>query len=147
MALTYTTGDYHDGLMPAAVALRYAVFVIEQRVPPELELDAHDAEATHLFAVDDGHVVGTLRIFVHDGVAKVGRVAVHRDARGRGIGAEMMRRAMNYARGRVCTEMTLDAQTQVAGFYEALGFHAHGDVFMDAGIPHIAMSRTLGPAE
>ncbi|MBZ0106447.1 MAG: GNAT family N-acetyltransferase [Sulfuricella denitrificans] len=129
---------------PAATALRLAVFVTEQRVPEALEIDAEDARALHLLARDaDGHALGTLRILTGNKTGKIGRVAVAAEARKRGIGTEMMRRALEQCRALHLESVALDSQTYITPFYEKLGFVSDGEVFMDAGIPHIHMSRSL----
>jgi predicted GNAT family N-acyltransferase len=79
-----------DPLMSAVVALRRQVFVVEQGVPEELEVDEDDKVATHLAALSDGLVIGTLRIVLHECTAKVGRVAVLASSRKKGIGRELM---------------------------------------------------------
>ncbi len=131
----------------AAMAIRFEVFVDEQRVPPELEPDEYDADAVHLLALDEhtGEAIGTARVVDKGGgVAKVGRVAVRRTWRGHGVGEALMRRAMNRARAEGMTTVILDAQVPVIPFYERLGFVAEGPVFDDAGIPHRRMTRRLG---
>jgi predicted GNAT family N-acyltransferase len=133
-------------LWPVAIALRYAVFVQEQRVPEELELDDEDASAQHLLVQDStGSALGTLRILVKGKTAKIGRVAVVREARQQGIGMEMMRRALAFCQDLNLESVALDSQTYITPFYEKLGFRATGDEFMDAGIPHIHMTRSLHP--
>lgn len=131
-------------LWPAAIGLRHAVFVEEQKVPEELELDDEDASAQHLLARDaEGHALGTLRILIRHSTAKIGRVAVAAAARQQGIGTEMMRRALEFCRASQLESVALDSQTYITPFYEKLGFRADGEVFMDAGIPHIHMTCSL----
>ncbi len=131
-------------LWTAAVALRYAVFVHEQQVPEELEIDEQDAGAQHLLVQDGtGLALGTLRILVKGKIAKIGRVAVAAEARNQGIGTEMMRRTLAYCRSLHLESVALDSQTYITPFYEKLGFLVNGEVFMDAGIPHIHMTRSL----
>jgi len=129
-----------------AMRIRFAVFVEEQRVPPELETDAYDVMAIHLLAVEEetGEPIGTARIVdVGSGVAKIGRIAVLPDYRGSGVGASLMRVALDRARGTGHNVALLDAQLPVLGFYERLGFVAEGPVFDDAGIPHRRMTLQL----
>jgi len=121
------------------VALRTEVFVGEQHVPPELEHDAYDATATHVVALDAGDVVGVLRIVFLPEHAKIGRVAVSRAARGKGIASAMMRFAMTHARERGETRLYLTSQLDKVGMYERLGFTAFGDQFVEAGMPHMEM--------
>jgi predicted GNAT family N-acyltransferase len=130
-------------LLAAAFDLRREVFVLEQGVPAELEIDEYDQDATHLVAMVDGTVVGTLRILQHQGLAKIGRVAVRAAARGTGIGARLMERAAAIARERGHREIVLHAQVPVAGFYRRLGYVEEGEPFEEAGIPHVAMRKTI----
>ncbi len=130
----------------AAMRIRFEVFVDEQQVPPELEPDEYDTDALHLLAVNEstGEVVGTARIVEKgSGVAKIGRVAVRKAWRGRGVGEALMRQAMTEAQAAGMTEAILDAQVPVIPFYERLGFVAEGPVFDDAGIPHRRMTQRL----
>lgn len=132
-------------LLADVFALRCEVFVVEQGVPRELELDELDRAATHLAAIRDDEVVGTLRILQYEGAAKVGRVAVRAAWRKHGIGRRLMDAAAAIARERGFAEIVLHAQVTVAEFYSRLGYVAEGDVFDDAGIPHIAMRKRISP--
>jgi predicted GNAT family N-acyltransferase len=123
----------------AALALRYEVFVVEQGVPAEEEVDEDDPTATHFVALMEGEVVGTLRVVLKPEHAKIGRVVVHRDRRRSGIARKMMNCAMDYCREIGVGRFYLTAQTDKLGFYEKLGFVAFGSEFMDAGIPHLSM--------
>lgn len=139
--ILFITAD--SALMPAAFALRHEVFVDEQAVPIELEIDAYDQTAAHLVALSGTELVGTLRILPHAGAAKIGRVAVRKDARGTGLGTRMMAAAERYAVEQGLRAVVLDAQVSVTAFYHRLGYEESGDVFDDAGIPHIRMSKRL----
>lgn len=122
-----------------ALDLREAVFVREQQVPLAVERDDYDAAATHVVAVSAGDVVGVLRILFLPEHVKIGRVAVARKARGRGIATQMMRFAMEFARARGETRFYLTAQIDKLALYEKLGFTAFGEEFEDGGMPHLAM--------
>jgi predicted GNAT family N-acyltransferase len=132
-----------DGERRAALALRHEVFVGEQGVPPELEIDEHDETALHLLALADGRIVGTCRLVLADGIAKFGRLVVARSARGAGIGSALLGEAERRASAQGATDMVLTAQTSAVGLYERAGFAARGDVFLDAGIEHITMEKAL----
>ena len=121
------------------LALRRAVFVLEQHVPAEEEFDSYDLTATHLVALLDGDVVGALRILFLPEHVKIGRVVVSATARGRGIATRMMVYAMELARARGETKFYLTAQTDKLALYQKLGFTAFGEEFEDGGMPHLAM--------
>ncbi|MCL2645385.1 MAG: GNAT family N-acetyltransferase [Phycisphaerales bacterium] len=140
---------FHSDLGQQAAQLRTDVFVHEQHVPPDEELDHLDATATHFVAVENGHVIATLRIvfMISDGesVAKIGRVAVAKNRRNTGIGRNLMLAAIAHLRDQGCHQCLLNAQTHVISFYEKLGFIPHGPIFLEANIPHRHMILTLHP--
>ena len=129
----------------AALALRHEVFVVEQRVPLEEEIDAHDeTDALHLVAVEhEGRVVATARVVMEGETAKLGRVAVARDARRRGIASRLLAEGEARARGLGATRVALAAQTDALPLYERAGYTAYGERFMDAGIEHLMMEKRL----
>jgi predicted GNAT family N-acyltransferase len=124
-----------------AQRIRFTVFVEEQRVPPELEMDEHDPRCIHALALADGQAIGTGRL-LPDG--HIGRMAVLKDWRGRGAGRALLRALVEAARQRGDREVALNAQVQVLGFYRAEGFEPEGSVFEEAGIDHQAMRMKLG---
>ena len=125
-------------------ALRRTVFVDEQGVSEADELDDLDEVAIHLLASEAGHAIGSARLLVQGDLGKIGRVCVLAPARGRGIGAALIRHAVQRFRGQAgVTRVKLGAQTHALVFYEALGFHAVGDVYDDAGIAHRNMYLQL----
>lgn len=124
-----------------AKPIRHQVFVVEQKVPPELELDEHDDTAIHALVHDaDGQAVGTGRL-LPDG--HIGRVAVLQAWRGRGVGAAVMRALIQQAQHLGYPAIELSAQCHAQSFYENLGFQAFGPMYQEAGIQHIAMKRVL----
>ncbi len=126
-----------------ALQLRHKVFVEEQGVPPELERDEHDSSAHHAMAFQEDRLLGTARL-VRDGArGKIGRVAVSRQTRGQGTGVELMRFLEQQAGQMGLSELYLDAQLAVIGFYERLGYTAEGEIFLDAGIQHRRMRKQL----
>ena len=130
----------------AAMRIRFAVFVDEQKVPPELEPDEYDADARHFLALDaaTGDAVGTARLVDKGaGVGKIGRVAVLAAHRGQGVGGAIMRYVLYEMRQSGYASAFLDAQVYIIPFYEALGFVAEGPVFDDAGIDHRRMTLTF----
>lgn len=123
----------------AALDLRHQVFVLEQGVPVEEEVDEYDPEATHYVAVYEGELVGTLRLVFMKEHVKIGRVAVSFEHRGKGIARKMMVAAMDFCQKGGADRFYLTAQIDKITLYEKLGFVAFGPEFMDAGIPHLAM--------
>ncbi len=125
----------------ACFAIRHAVFVVEQGVDAGLERDGYDANAIHLLAHLDGEPVGTARAVVHAdmAIAKIGRVAVLRHARGAGIGARLMQGFLKEPALNGVTQFELHAQIQAKQFYERLGYAVSNEPFSEAGIPHVAM--------
>jgi predicted GNAT family N-acyltransferase len=126
-------------LCNAAFRLRRAVFVWEQKVPEEEEHDSYDLTATHIVAIAEGEVVGTLRLIDMDEHVKIGRVAVDAHWRGKGIARKMITTAQDYCRARGHEKFFLTAQSDKLVLYEKLGFVAFGPEFMDGGMPHRAM--------
>jgi predicted GNAT family N-acyltransferase len=138
--ITLLTVPPFSALCNLAFALRREVFVIEQKIPEEEELDAYDLTATHLVALAGGNVVGTLRIMYVPEHAKIGRVVVAQSWRGRGVASRMIRHAMDLAGRKGEKRFYLAAQADKIGFYGALGFTAYGEPFDDgSGIMHLSM--------
>lgn len=123
-----------------ASRIRLAVFVEEQRVPPEVEMDDKDAVCLHALAYAQGRAVGTGRL-LPDG--HIGRMAVLKDSRSLGVGGAILECLVEEARRRGMQEVVLSAQTHALGFYRRHGFMAAGEVFEEAGIPHQEMRRML----
>ena len=128
-----------------ALDIRRAVFVAEQGVSEALEIDGRDGAAEHLLALLEGEPAGTLRLRLleDDRIAKIERVAVLPESRGRGVGHALMRSAIERAIALDAHEARLHAQTYVTAFYRALGFVAFGEKFEEDGIPHLAMRLDL----
>lgn len=124
-------------------AIRRIVFIEGQNVPEADEVDGKDSEAFHVLAFDEDAAVGTARILGYGTTAKIGRVAVLAEHRGKGIGAALLQGAENAARRMGATRAILGSQTHAIGFYEILGYNAYGDIFDDAGIPHRMMEISL----
>jgi predicted GNAT family N-acyltransferase len=123
-----------------ASPIRFTVFVEEQGVPREIELDEHDSQSVHVLAFDGPRAVGTARL-LPDG--HIGRMAVLRDWRRRGIGALLLKSLMERAKARGDAEVALSAQVHAVPFYRAHGFVPQGDEYLEAGIRHQAMKRRL----
>lgn len=128
----------------ACHALRRAVFIEEQGVSEADEIDDLDGVCLHLLARCAGRPVGTARVHIKGKMAKVGRVCVLAQQRGKGLGAALIRAAVAQAREvPEVASVKLGAQVHAIGFYEALGFTAEGPVYDDAGIDHRDMVMTL----
>jgi predicted GNAT family N-acyltransferase len=119
-------------------AIRRAVFVAEQGVPEALEWDGLDEHCHHALALGPGEVViGTGRLTPD---ARIGRMAVAREWRGRGVGSAILRALLREARNAGCTSVSLHAQVHALPFYEKHGFSARGPQFLEADIPHRVMT-------
>lgn len=121
-------------------AIRRDVFIDEQQVPADLEWDGEDELAQHWLAWCDDHPVGTVRL-LRDG--HIGRMAVRKDWRQRGIGSALLQSVIASATHHNLRELYLHAQTHAIDFYARHGFQVEGPEFMDAGIPHRTMRRLL----
>jgi predicted GNAT family N-acyltransferase len=127
-----------------ALALRERVFFGEQGVDPEADRDGLDEEALQYVAVSgDGRVLGTCRVVLRDGVARLGRMVVQRDARGRGIGALLLEEAERGALAAGAARVRLHAQVRAAPFYARGGYAQVGEPFVEEGIDHVTMERAL----
>jgi predicted GNAT family N-acyltransferase len=125
---------------PALERIRREVFVLEQGIPESDEWDHEDATSVHVLATLNREPVGTGRL---NAAGKIGRIAVLPGLRGRGIGTLILGRLLEEARRLGIREPFLHAQVQAVSFYERLGFARKGDVFDEAGIPHVRMSIVL----
>ena len=126
---------------PLARAVREVVFIEEQGVPRQLEWEDWEEGSEHALALDSGSTaIGTARL-LPDG--HVGRMAVLRAWRGRGVGAALLQAMIQLARDRRMPKVVLNAQTHAAGFYGRFGFSVSGEEFFEAGIPHVEMTLRL----
>jgi len=125
----------------ALAAIRREVFVVEQHVPEAEEWDGLDASSVHVLAVSaEGQTIGTGRL-LPDG--RIGRMAVLKSWRRRGVGGALLRELIGMACASGFTETRLHAQTHARAFYSRYGYVPVGEEFMEAGIPHIEMRLTL----
>jgi predicted GNAT family N-acyltransferase len=124
--------------------LRRRVFIEEQGVSEADEVDDQDEAAVHLLASEGDAPIGSARLLRQDETGKIGRVCVLATHRGRGIGAALIRAAVEEFRKRPgVKKVKLGAQSHAIGFYEGLGFTAYGPEYDDAGIPHRDMVLAL----
>jgi ElaA protein len=136
-----TAAELDAATLYRILALRVNVFVVEQQCPYP-ELDGRDLEpTTRLVWIERGdEVVATLRLLVNtDGTARIGRVATAASARGQGLAARLVTRALDLAGAR---DVILHAQSQLADWYTRFGFVRDGADFVDDGILHTPMRRT-----
>lgn len=128
----------------ACRALRRAVFIEEQGVSAAIEVDDLDPMATHLLATLDGRPMGSARLLEQGQTGKIGRVCVLAEARGTGMGAALIRAAVEEFRSRPhLRRVKLGSQSHAIGFYEKLGFAPYGEEYSEAGIPHRDMILPL----
>ena len=129
---------------PELQALRQQVFVVEQKVPAELEWQADDEDAYHWLAYGpQQQVLGCARLLK---AGTLGRMAVAKSARRQNIGLQLLQAAMDFAQQQLgLAEVHLSAQTHALGFYQKAGFVSEGAEYHEAGIPHIHMRKKLSP--
>ncbi|WP_078550680.1 GNAT family N-acetyltransferase [Litchfieldia alkalitelluris] len=126
-----------------AFAVRREVFVSEQQVPEELEIDEFDDTATHIVLYDNESPVGAGRFRIIDGIGKAERICVLASHRKHGAGRLIMDKIEDAAKEQELHKLKLNAQTHAEPFYLRLGYKTVSDVFMDAGIPHVTMIKEL----
>lgn len=121
--------------------LRRTVFIEEQHVPEDMEWDEHDATCVHFLAVDDADAgVGCVRLLA---TGQISRLCVSETRRTEGVGRRLLEAAVAEARAKGLKEIFLHAQTHATSFYESAGFLVDGGIFIEAGIPHRLMVKTL----
>ena len=128
-----------------ALVIRERVFCEEQGVAREDELDGLDADCEHLLALtdDEQRAVATLRLHLTGGTARIGRLAVEREWRRRGIATRMLACALARARRAGCAKARLAAQVEAQALYESAGFSVESEPFQEAGITHVWMELSL----
>ncbi|MCU9612413.1 GNAT family N-acetyltransferase [Caldibacillus lycopersici] len=127
-----------------AFKIRTIVFVEEQNVPPEEEIDQFEKESTHFVVYsDEKDPIAAGRFREHEGYGKIERICVLPSYRKYGIGKLIMEQIIAYAKENHFSKLKLNAQTHAIPFYEKLGFRAVSDIFMDAGIPHKTMTMNI----
>lgn len=126
-----------------AYAIRKKVFVEEQHVPIEIELDEHDANSSHFVLYDGDLPVGAGRFRIIDGIGKVERICILPAYRGKGAGLKIMQKMEEFARSLHIEELVLNSQTSAIPFYKKQGYVIVSEEFFDAGIPHRTMKKTI----
>ncbi len=133
----------HD--LDAGYALRRDVFETEQNIPRPLDRDPYDYSADHVVVFEDGgRCVGTGRIVRMDArTAQVGRMAVAKEVRKHGVGALVLEALERMAAMRGLTDLVVASQLPAESFYKGRGFVRQGEPFLDQGVPHVTMKKTL----
>jgi predicted GNAT family N-acyltransferase len=126
-------------LLEKIFALRYDVFVLEQKVPEELERDEEDNTAIHAVILDGEDVVATGRLVIHGNIGKIGRMAVKKGLRHQGLGGKILQKLLETGAEKGISHFYLHAQLYVRDFYAKHGFVPVGEVFEEAGILHQKM--------
>jgi predicted GNAT family N-acyltransferase len=123
-----------------AYSIRKRVFIEEQGVPEEMELDEFDLNAQHALAYTGSECIGTARLVTLSGsvgsIGRIGRMAVLPKHRGQGIGKQLLKGLLKASQPQDIKQIELHAQVTVIPFYEQFGFFAQGDIYDEAGIPH-----------
>ncbi|MEL3974664.1 GNAT family N-acetyltransferase [Rossellomorea oryzaecorticis] len=124
--------------------IRKTVFVNEQHVPLAEEIDEFENGSTHFVLYDGDLAAGAGRFRIVDGgIGKIERICVLKNLRSKGAGREIMLAMEQYAKDKSIPKLKLNAQTYAIPFYEGLGFEIVSEEFMDAGIPHKTMVKTI----
>ena len=133
----------NDEQQEEAYSVRRKVFVDEQHVPEEEEIDHLESEATHFLLYYNHEPAGAGRFRVVDGYGKVERICVVKEFRGTGAGKAVMDKIEAYAKNLGLNQLKLNAQTHAIPFYSRLGYKIVSEEFLDAGIPHKTMMKNI----
>jgi predicted GNAT family N-acyltransferase len=126
-----------------ALKVRREVFIEEQQVPEEEEIDQFEDVCTHVVVYDNEKPVAAGRLRDYDGLGKMERICVLASHRNHGLGKVVMDKLEELAKEKRFHKLKLNAQTHAEGFYARIGYETVSDVFMDAGIPHVTMIKTV----
>ncbi|MBM7601607.1 putative GNAT family N-acyltransferase [Virgibacillus halotolerans] len=126
-----------------AYHVRMVVFVEEQKVPAEEELDEYDKTSTHFIGYEGNEVIATSRLRFADDYGKLERICILKDHRGKSHGSHMIEAMEAAITEKGYTKAKLNAQTHAIAFYKRLGYEVVSGEFMDAGIPHVTMIKQL----
>jgi len=129
--------------MDLVFQIRREVFIDEQGVPEELEMDGMDQDAIHVLAYVDGTPAGCGRMFLQGEAAKIGRVAVRKNMRRHGIGSGVCKLLIAIAGDNGVSKIYVNAQLTAVDFYLAMGFKKISDIFREAGIEHVKMEKSI----
>ncbi|GGD18469.1 GNAT family N-acetyltransferase [Pontibacillus salipaludis] len=132
-----------DQQLEDAYSVRKIVFVEEQNVSMEEEMDEFDGVATHFVGYEGDQPISASRLRFVDEYAKLERICMIKSSRGQGLGKQMILHMEDHAKDMGYLKSKLNAQIQALGFYESLGYKVVSEEFMDAGIPHVTMIKDL----
>lgn len=132
-----------DDVLQAASEIRKTVFVHEQHVPMEIEMDEFEDEAIHFICSDGETYVGTSRLRFVEHYGKLERICVLKEARGKHYGKALIEAMEEEIKRRGITEARLNSQTHATSLYESVGYQVVSGEFMDANIPHVEMVKKL----
>ena len=124
-----------DGYVPLSM-IREKVFIEEQKVTPQLEWDGRDEKAIHFLAYQDEKVIGCARAFVIENHMQLGRMAVLKEYRNKGIGSFLIEKAITTAKLNQLSKISISAQCHAIDFYKKFGFEVTSEIYLDAGISH-----------
>lgn len=138
------TTDLNSSSYKDAIEIRKKVFIEEQHVPLELEIDDLEDQSVHVIGYLEHKPVATARLYQKNATTfKIQRVAVSIDFRKKNLGNQLMLEIEHYAKTKHFTKLILGAQDHALTFYKKLGYQVEGVGFMDAGIPHHTMIKDL----
>lgn len=126
-----------------AFDVRRIVFVHEQNVPEEEEIDQYESDSVHFVLYDNEKPAGAGRFRILDGIGKVERICVLQENRKTGAGVAIMNKIEKYAKSQGISSLKLNAQTHAIPFYSKLGYETASEEFLDAGIPHKTMKKLI----
>ena len=136
MAMVILIKTWQDAELDA-YSIRKRVFIEEQGVPAEMEIDEFDLNALHALAYADSECIGTARLVtLFGGIGRIGRMAVLPKHRGHGIGKQLLGALLKACQSQGIKQIELHAQVSAILFYQQFGFITQGDVYDEAGIPH-----------
>ena len=125
-----------------AIDIRYQVFALEQGFKEEDDLDVLDNESIHILVFENDIPIATARMFkTNDSTYHIGRLAVLKEFRNKGVGSFILSIFEKYAKENNASVVELGSQIDKVGFYEKNGYTKYGDIFNDAGYPHILMTK------
>ncbi|EPQ5229894.1 GNAT family N-acetyltransferase [Providencia huaxiensis] len=144
MQIKHSIGYANPELLTDAFNLRQQVFTQEQGFPADIDIDEYDESALHVVLYLNGQPTAVLRcVLLDDNLIKVGRVAVQKTHRGKGIGRELMTFVEQYGRSHHYSKITLSAQHTAINFYHTLGYQIEGEMYDEEGMDHIYMTLSL----